>query len=34
VILFVVGAGAGLIYWLIAGRSAGFSRAERHAEGA
>ena len=25
-ILFVVGAGAGLVYWLVAGRGAGFSR--------
>ncbi|MCJ2058381.1 hypothetical protein MKL09_17715 [Methylobacterium sp. J-048] len=33
-ILFVVGASAGLVYWLIAGRSAGFSRAGRHAAGA
>ena len=28
-ILFVVGAGAGLVYWLIAGRSAGFVREAR-----
>ena len=27
--LFVVGASAGLVYWLIAGRSAGFSRGDR-----
>ncbi|MCJ2126052.1 hypothetical protein [Methylobacterium sp. J-077] len=33
-ILFVVGASAGLVYWLVAGRSAGFSRPERHAGGA
>lgn len=33
-ILFVVGASAGLIYWMVAGRSAGFSRAEPHARGA
>ncbi|MCJ2144165.1 hypothetical protein [Methylobacterium sp. E-066] len=37
-ILFVVGASAGLVYWLVAGRSAGFSRtdqrADQHAAGA
>ncbi|SFL97110.1 hypothetical protein [Methylobacterium pseudosasicola] len=33
-ILFVVGASAGLVYWLVAGRCAGFSRPERHAGGA
>lgn len=32
-ILFVVGASAGLVYWLVAGRSAGFLRADRHAAG-
>jgi len=30
-ILFVVGAGAGLVYWLIAGRGAGFIRSDRPA---
>jgi hypothetical protein len=30
-ILFVVGAGAGLVYWLVAGRSAGFAREDRAA---
>jgi hypothetical protein len=32
-ILFVVGAGAGLVYWLVAGRSAGLQR-DGHFEGA
>jgi hypothetical protein len=31
-ILFVVGASAGLVYWLVAGRHAGFTRGRRWAE--
>jgi hypothetical protein len=34
VILFLAGAGAGLVYWLVAGRSAGLPRADRVAGGA
>ena len=33
-ILFVVGASASLIYWMVAGRSAGFARPIRHTGGA
>ena len=33
-ILFVVGASAGLVYWLVAGRRAGFTRGRRWAEDA